>query len=99
MAVCRKCNNSVPADSLKMDLDESIMVCSACIHNKRLKEELTETALKKKTKPEAQLKTPPQIVSDRRKYSCEICKYTFIVDFDKEYPRVCPYCSRAVRFK
>ena len=49
--------------------------------------------MKKADEPEIQ-----RINSTRIKYTCKKCKYTFVYDEERETPKICPYCGKAVSF-
>ena len=40
MVVCKKCGNKAAASSLKLDVDEKLMICPECVKNKKIHKEI-----------------------------------------------------------
>lgn len=88
---CKKCNNKVPASSLKLDLDLKLMVCPDCIKNKNIHKEIETDAFHKKEVKEAAEEKPSRIA-----HKCASCSYKFNIDIETRKPKNCPYCNARV---
>ncbi len=91
MVPCKKCNNKVPASSLKLDYDIGMMVCPDCIKNKNIHKEIEKEIFHKsedkKIEPVSQSKTS---------HKCTSCGYKFLINIETKSPKSCPYCNSRV---
>lgn len=97
MVPCKKCGNKVPSSSLKLDLDEKMVICPDCIKNKKIHKEIVQEVFHK---PEAQ-QTAMAMPSEEEKsakvaHKCTSCGYKFRIDPETSKPRNCPYCNARV---
>ena len=93
MAPCKKCGNKVPASSLKLDIDERMVICPDCIKNKGIHKEIKEEFFHKKAPIEKDVK---EEVSARIAHKCTSCGYKFKIDPETSKPKNCPYCNARV---
>ncbi len=91
MVLCRKCGNKVPSSSLKLDLDEKLMICPDCIKNKSLHKEIEKEVFHKKEENKAVEEESAKI-----SHKCTSCGYKFKIDPETKIPRNCPYCNARV---
>lgn len=87
---CKKCGNKVPASSLKLDIDEKMVICPDCIKNKAVHKEIEKEVFhKQETK---------SIEEEKFKiaHKCTSCGYKFKIDPETKIPRNCPYCNARV---
>lgn len=91
MVPCKKCHNKVPAYSLKLDLDEKLMICPDCVKNKGIHKEIEKEVFHKEEEKEAE---PEQ--TSRIAHKCGSCGYKFKIDSETRKPRNCPYCNTRV---
>ena len=97
MVPCRKCGNKVPASSLKLDIDERMVICPDCIKNKKIHKEIEKEAYHKAddqqsaTSKLSEEETPRKIA-----HKCTSCGYKFKIDTETKIPRNCPYCNSRV---
>ena len=90
MVKCKKCGNKVPASSLKLDIDEKMVICQDCIKNKHIHKEIKEEIFHEKEK-EVEEEEPVKIA-----HKCTSCGYKFKIDTETKIPRNCPYCNARV---
>ena len=94
---CKKCNNKVPASSLKLDFDLKMMVCSDCIKHKQLKKQIDEEVYHKSENAEEQSeKEAPKEAPMKVGHKCASCGYKFKVDMETKTPKACPYCNARI---
>ena len=91
MIICRKCGNKVLSSSLKLDLDEKLMICSDCVKNKKIQKEIKEEVFHKKEENIETKEEKYKIV-----HKCTSCSYKFKIDPETKIPRNCPYCNARV---
>lgn len=92
MVACRKCGNKVPSSSLKLDIDEKMVICPDCIKNKAIHKEIKEEIFhKKEANEELEGEKPVKIG-----HKCASCGYKFMVNAKTKVPRNCPYCNARV---
>ena len=92
MVPCKKCNNKVPASSLKLDYDERLMICPDCIKNKKIHKEIEKDIFHK-----AEEKKPEMEHSARKiAHKCTSCGYKFMINAETKSPKSCPYCNARV---
>ena len=92
MVPCKKCSNKVPASSLKLDIDEKMMICPDCIKNKGIHKEIKEDIFHKKEEN----KDDVEVKSAKIAHKCTSCGYKFKIDIETKIPRNCPYCNARV---
>ena len=91
MAPCRKCGNKVPASSLKLDIDERMVICPDCVKNKKIHKEIKEEIFHKRENKEVEEEKTSKIG-----HKCTSCGYKFKIDPETKKPRNCPYCNSRV---
>ena len=91
MVICRKCGNKVPSSSLKLDLDEKMMICMDCVKNKVIHKEIGQEAFHKKEEKQPEMESKSKIA-----HKCNSCGYKFKIDPETKIPRNCPYCNARV---
>ena len=91
MVLCKKCGNKVPASSLRLDLDEKMVICPDCIKNKGIHKEIKEEIFHKKGKIEVEEEKPSKVG-----HKCTSCGYKFKIDPETRTPKYCPYCNAKV---
>ena len=92
MVLCKKCGNRVPSSSLKLDLDEKMVICSNCIKNKNIHKEIKEEIFHKRDE-KSQF---DDIKSNKVGHKCTSCGYKFMINPETRIPRNCPYCNARV---
>jgi len=92
MVPCKKCGNKVPASSLKLDLDEKLMICPECIKNKKIHKEIKEEVFHKKEEAQSIQEEPKAKIA----HKCTSCGYKFKIDIETKIPKNCPYCNARV---
>ncbi|MBI3035850.1 hypothetical protein HYY71_06015 [Candidatus Woesearchaeota archaeon] len=88
---CKKCGNKFPSSSLKLDIDEKMVICPDCIKNKGIHKEIKEEVFHKKEEKAAE-----EPASARISHKCASCGYKFRIDIETKKPRNCPYCNARV---
>ena len=92
MVLCKKCGNKAPASSMKLDLDEKLMICPDCIKNKKIHKEIKEEVFhKKEERKEFEEQRPAKVG-----HKCSSCGYKFMIDPETRKPKNCPYCNSRV---
>ena len=91
---CKKCGNKVPASSLKLDIDERMVICPDCIKNKKIHKEIMEELFHKKEMTAE--KTFQEETSAKIAHKCNSCGYKFKIDVETKKPKNCPYCNARV---
>jgi len=89
---CKKCGNKVPSSSLKLDIDERMVICPECIKNKGLHKEIKEEVFHKKVEEKTFQEDKPSKVGHR----CASCGYKFMINPETKSPKDCPYCNSRV---
>ena len=92
MVPCKKCGNKVPSSSLKLDIDERMVICPDCIKNKNMHKEIKEEIFHRKEEN----KSVEEEKSARIAHKCTSCGYKFKIDIETKKPRNCPYCNTRV---
>jgi len=92
MVLCKKCGNKVLSSSLKLDLDEKLMICPDCIKNKKIHKEIKEEVFHNKEEKPSTDEEPKTKVA----HKCTSCGYKFKIDIETKIPRNCPYCNARV---
>ena len=95
MVVCKKCGNKAAASSLRLDLDEKLMICPECVKNKKIHKEIKETIFQKGIK----IKEVKDIIKERPSkmaHKCSSCGYTFRINLETKTPKNCPYCDKKI---
>ena len=92
MVPCKKCGNKVPSSSLKLDIDEKMVICPDCIKNKNLHKEIKEEIFHKKEENDV----VEEEKSARIAHKCTSCGYKFKIDPETRKPKYCPYCNMRV---
>jgi len=95
MVLCKKCNNRVAAQDLRMDLDEKMMICPLCIKNKKIHKEIQKDVYHKEEKPMVSMFKKPAEEEPSRKarHVCKSCGYKFTINLETKIPKNCPYCN------
>ena len=97
MVPCKKCGNKVPSSSLKLDIDEKLVICPDCIKNKKIHKEIEQEAYHK---PDMQQATISKLAVEEKSakiaHKCTSCGYNFKIDPETKKPRNCPYCNSRV---
>ena len=89
---CKKCGNKVPSSSLKLDIDEKLVICPDCIKNKGIHKEIKKEIFhEKEEKKEIEEERPSKIA-----HKCTSCGYKFKIDSETRSPKNCPYCNSRV---
>ncbi|MBI2649771.1 hypothetical protein HYX04_00480 [Candidatus Woesearchaeota archaeon] len=91
MVQCKKCGNRVPSSSLKLDIDERMVICPDCIKNKGIHKEIKEEVFHKKEEKAVEEEKTSKIA-----HKCTSCGYKFRIDSETKVPRNCPYCNARV---
>ena len=92
---CKKCHNKVPASSLKLDLDEKMVICPDCIKNKGIHREIEQEIFHEyEEKKSAETKNAEP--SMKAKHKCSSCGYNFSINLETNTPKFCPYCNERV---
>lgn len=92
MVSCKKCGNKAPASSMKLDLDEKLVICPDCLKNKKIHKEIVNEFFDKtqENKPTVEEKTT------KIPHKCASCGFKFMINSDTKSPRNCPYCNARV---
>ena len=99
---CKKCGNKVPSSSLKLDLDEKLMICPECIKNKGIHKEIEKEVFHKQesksmvSRPAEMPKQMEDPKSSKIAHKCNSCGYNFKIDSETGKPKNCPYCNARV---
>ena len=91
MVPCKKCGNKVPASSLKLDIDERMVICPDCIKNKNMRREIKEEIFHRKEEKAIEEQQPAKVA-----HKCTSCGYKFRIDPGTRKPKNCPYCNARV---
>jgi len=91
MVPCKKCGNKVPASSLKLDIDERMVICPDCIKNKGIHKEIEKEVFHKEEARQIQEEKSSKVA-----HKCTSCGYKFKIDIETKKPRNCPYCNARV---
>lgn len=95
MVPCKKCGNKAPASSMRLDLDERLMICQDCTKNKKIHEEVKDKVFHKKAALNAgegeNWETPRKVA-----HKCNSCGYKFMINPETRRPGNCPYCNARV---
>ena len=91
MVPCKKCGNKVPASSLKLDIDEKMVICPDCVKNKGIHKEIEKDVFHKKEE-----KVVDEEKSTKIAHKCTSCGYKFRIDLETKKPKNCPYCNARV---
>ena len=94
MVSCKKCGNKVPSSSLKLDLDEKMVICPDCIKNKKIHKEIEKEAFHKdgKQADEPAAEERPAKIG----HKCTSCSFKFMINPETRSPKNCPYCNARV---
>src|SRR3989338_2269058 len=100
MVSCKKCGNKAPASSMKLDLDEKLMICQDCVKSKVIHKEIKEEVSHKSEKQNFPGNTQkPKISGEKEEKSgrighkCTSCGYKFMINPETGKPKNCPYCN------
>ena len=100
MVSCKKCGNKVPSSSLKLDLDEKMVICPDCIKNKAIHKEIQKEVFKKPVEDElvsiTKRERVPEDAANKRSHKCSSCGYKFMINLETQKPKNCPYCNARV---
>lgn len=99
MVPCKKCGNKVGASSLRLDLDEKMMICPDCIKNKTIHKEIQKEVFKKPAEDglvSITKREMPEEATNKRSHKCSSCGYKFMINMETRKPRNCPYCNGRV---
>ncbi|MBI3027689.1 hypothetical protein HYY70_06275 [Candidatus Woesearchaeota archaeon] len=97
MVPCKKCGNKFPSYSLKLDLDEKMVICPECIKNKKLHTEIQEEVFHKQALKAPVINKPViEQKSNKIAHKCTSCGYKFKIDSETGKPKNCPYCNARV---
>ena len=110
MVPCKKCGNKVPASSLKLDIDERMVICPDCIKNKSIHKEIKEEVFHMSEKRSFSEHTQKSKIFDEKvgnkivdeeksakiAHKCTSCGYKFKIDPETRKPKNCPYCNARV---
>ena len=92
MVVCKKCGNKAPVSSMKLDLDEKLIICPDCIKNKNIHKEIKEEIFHKKEEN----KEFKEEIPAKTSHKCTSCGYKFMVNIETKTPKNCPYCNSRI---
>jgi len=79
LITCDNCGATVPTSKVKIDIKKKQYICLTCY----------ESSLEKQ-KPDIK----QRVISNRPLKLCGGCGYRYRYDEERNYPKVCPYCSR-----
>ena len=97
LVLCKNCGNKVPSSSLKLDLDEKLMICPDCIKNKGIHKEIDKEVFHREEKQPLQSITKrEEVPSSKIAHKCSSCGYKFKIDPETRKPKNCPYCNTRV---
>ena len=91
MVSCKKCGNKAPASSMKLDLDEKLVICPDCLKNKKIHKEIEKDIFHKKGERQIEEEAIAKVG-----HKCTSCGYKFKIDIETKVPRNCPYCNARV---
>lgn len=92
---CRKCGNKVPSSSLKLDIDEKMVICPDCIKNKKIHKEIEKEIFHKEEDGQL-IKPVTEEKPTKIAHKCTSCGYKFMINIEAKTPRTCPYCNARV---
>ena len=92
MVLCKKCGAKAPSSSMKLDIDEGLVICPECVKGKNVQQ---KAALKKDVPKSADAE---QEKSSRVGHKCSACGFKFRVDVENKKPKNCPYCNARIIF-
>jgi predicted Zn-ribbon and HTH transcriptional regulator len=103
---CRKCGRVATSDTFVLDHVFKMMVCPACVKERKYKERMHEELSASRAKPiEAKQTVKPAVAPepveekidvDRQKRKCAKCGYLFSYNVVKKTPQHCPYCDHPI---
>ena len=96
MVLCKKCGAKAPSSSMKLDIDERLVICQECVKGKNVQKEVQQKAALKKEIPI--LENPEQEKSSKVGHKCSACGFKFRVDVENKKPKNCPYCNARIIF-
>ena len=95
MVLCKKCGAKAPSSSMKLDIDEGLVICPECVKGKSVQTEIQQKAVLKKEIPKAEAE---QEKPSKVGHKCSACGFKFRVDVENKKPRNCPYCNARIIF-
>ena len=95
MVLCKKCGAKSPSSSMKLDIDEGLVICPECVKGKNVQKEVQQKAALKKEMPKAEFE---QEKSNKVGHKCSACGFKFRIDVDNKKPKNCPYCNARIIF-
>ena len=81
---CGKCGKMVSSEKVKVDAVNQWYVCNECINSENQE---------KKKKYEHEKLDERKNTTSKVRVACNSCKYKYLYDTWKKYPRECPYCA------
>ena len=101
MVPCKKCKNKAAASSMKLDLDEKMMICPDCVKSKKVHKQIQQEVMHK---DDAEKGTRQNVIlmnerekTDKEPHKCKSCGYKFMINQETGKPKNCPYCNVSVR--
>lgn len=99
MVVCKKCGNKAPSSSMKLDIDEGLVICTECLKNKAVKREIKETVFHKKEPEIRDFDSGGNGAKPEKiRHQCSSCGFKFRLNAETKTPKNCPYCNARVYF-
>jgi|SRR3989338_8714774 len=95
MVLCKKCGAKAPSSSMKLDIDEGLVICPECVKGKSVQKEIQQKAMPKREMPKTEFE---QEKSNKVGHKCSACGFKFRVDVDNKKPKNCPYCNARIIF-
>ncbi len=96
MVSCKKCGSKVPASTLRLDIDEKMVICPDCVKNKKIHKEIVQEAYHKPEVQQPVMARPEEEKSAKVAHKCTSCGYKFKIDPETNKPKNCPYCNARV---
>ena len=96
MVPCKKCGNKAPASSMKLDLDERLMICPDCVKNKKIHKEIKEEVFHKKEEQVIPRQAVQEEATKKIGHKCTSCGYKFMINPETRSPKNCPYCNSRI---
>ena len=93
MVICKKCGNRAPSSSMKLDLDEKLIICQECIKNKKVHKEIKEKIFHQANN---NIQEVQQENVKKFAHKCTSCGFKFMINPETKTPRNCPYCNAKV---
>ena len=95
MVLCKKCGAKAPSSSMKLDIDEGLVICPECVKGKSAQKEVQQKAALKKEMPKTEIEQEKSI---KVVHKCSACGFKFRIDVENKKPKNCPYCNARIIF-